>query len=113
MEKVKNNGLARIYFTTLKKSTKVKHFADNNKASVCYCVDGDSVSLVGEIEIIEDISVKKEIWQGDNERRFVEDEDGFPKYCILKFNSIEVTMFIDGEKKTLNLSNRQREHLLN
>ena len=98
MERVKSVGLSKIYFTTLKSSAKVKHFAANNKAGVSWCADFDSVSLVGTIEIIEDIDVKKEIWQGEHERRFAVDENGLPKYCILKFVATEAVTFINGEK---------------
>ena len=103
MERVKSVGLSEIYFTTLKSSAKVAHFATNNKAGVSYSVDYDSVSLMGAVEIIEDMSVKKAVWQGEHERRFAVDEDGLPKYCILKFVATEAVTFLDGEKTALKL----------
>ena len=104
MEKVKAIGFSEIYFTTLVKSEKIKHFSENNKAGVSYCIDNDSVSLVGEIEIIEDLSVKKSIWQGAHVHRFIENEDSSPKYCILKFKAHKAVFFIDGEKTIVNIT---------
>jgi len=98
MERVKSVGLSEIYFTTLKRSAKVAHFIANNKAGVSCSIDYDSVSLVGIIEVIENMSIKKQIWQGEHERRFENDDFGNPKYCILKFTAFEATLFIDGEK---------------
>ncbi len=103
MEVAKFIGLSEMYFTTLVDSAKIKHFQSNCKAGVSYCVDYDSVSLVGEVEVIHDMDMKKALWTNGHERRFVENEDGTPKYCILKFRTVEATLFIDGEKETLTI----------
>jgi len=98
MEKIKASGLSEIYFTTLKESAKVKHFSQNNKAGVSFCIGYDSVSLMGEIEIIDDINVKKAVWKGGRlEHRLTEDK--CHKYCVLKFKTTEFTLYIDNKKK--------------
>ena len=101
MEVLKFNGLSEIYFTTLVNSAKVKQYQSNAKAGVAYSVDYDSVSLVGEVDVVCDMDMKKALWINDHTRRFVENEDGTPKYCILKFKTVAATFFIDGEKETL------------
>ena len=98
MEKVMTDGFGIIYFTTPKDSQKVKHFEKNTKAGVSFCVNSDSVSLIGKIEILNDMETKRKVWQGAHDRRFVNDDAGHPKYCILRFTSLEATFLIEGEK---------------
>jgi general stress protein 26 len=103
MEKVIADGYFEIYMTTRVASNKVKHFLINEKAGVYYSVENDSVSLVGNMEIIEDEAVKKEIWKGKHERRFVKDEKGNALYCILKFTAVEALFFFDGQNSTVSV----------
>ena len=65
----------------------------NNKASVCYYQGGNSVTLIGYIEIIEDMDVKKEIWKPG---RFFSKGPEMPAYCVMKFKAVQATFWIDG-----------------
>lgn len=47
------------------KQGKAKHFETNTKSSICFQSDGDSLTLVGEVEIITDREVMQGLW---NER---------------------------------------------
>lgn len=52
----KAEGFSDVYFITSKRSPingKVTHFENNPKASVCYFLGGDSVTLIGNIEFVE------------------------------------------------------------
>jgi general stress protein 26 len=109
MEKVKTDGYFEIYMTTRVASNKVKHFLINEKAGVYYAAGDDRVSLVGDMEIIEDEAVKKEIWKGKHERRFVKDEKGKALYCILKFTAVEALFFFDGQNSTVSINNKYDE----
>ena len=104
MELLKSAGLSELFFTTLVQSAKVAHYGQNSRAGVSYSSGCDSVSLVGEVEVIHDPDVKKQLWTNGHERRFVNNADGTPKYCILKFRTIEAAVFIDGEKETFRCS---------
>ena len=62
----KADGFSDIYFVTSKRSAingKATHFEANPKASVCYFLGGDSVTLIGNVEFIEDRAVKESIWK--------------------------------------------------
>lgn len=51
------DGFSDVYFVTSKRSAlngKATHFESNPKASVCYFLGGDSVTLIGNVEFIED-----------------------------------------------------------
>ena len=53
--KLKDEGFRDVYFVTSKRSEKqgkAKHFETNTKSSVCFQREGDSLTLVGEVEII-------------------------------------------------------------
>lgn len=102
INKIKSIGFSEIYFLTSKRSHingKATHFEHNSKASVCYYIGGDSVILIGEVEIIEDMMVKKEFDQYCDRNFFkkgVED----PKCYLLKFKTNEATFWIEGKFRT-------------
>ncbi len=53
-------GIDTIWFATGTNSAKVKHYKKNNKASVCY-KDNNGITLTGNIELGDDMSIKKVI----------------------------------------------------
>lgn len=99
MANIKTESLNLMYFATGTDSRKVKHYMKNPKAGVSY---NSGISFVGEIEIVEDDSVKEELWQD----WFIEH---FPKgvmdpnYCVLKFTSKEAVIYIDKIFTTISL----------
>lgn len=95
MEKVRADTFRNIYFTTLRTSEKARHFLVNSRSAVCYSSDSDCISLIGNIEILDDKDTKDKIWVGEHKRRFVEDESG-PLYCILHFAVKEAKIFMNG-----------------
>ena len=95
MERMLSDGIERIYFTTKITSNKVRHFYENKKAGIGYCIDDDCVSLTGDIDIITDIFEKKRLWNRERTKHLLDDEKG-SQYCILCFKAIKATIFIDG-----------------
>lgn len=82
-----------IYFST-GYGTKARHLKSNSKASVCYVVGPDSVTLSGDAEIIDDIDEKKRVWHDWMINIFpkgAEDEN----YCLIKFTGKEATFWIN------------------
>ena len=63
ISKIKTEGIRTIWMATGTHSAKTGHFRQNPKASVCYFLGGDSVTLLGEVEIVRDAAVKRELWQ--------------------------------------------------
>jgi general stress protein 26 len=108
--KVKANGFLEIYFLTSKRSHltgKATHFENNTKASVCYHLGGDSVTLIGDVEIIEDKTVKREFNEYCDSNFFkkgVED----PKCYLLKFSTNEATFWIEGKFRTCKYKKKMR-----
>ena len=99
VSKIKNDGFSCMHFATGTNSHKTAHFRKDDKASVCYTHGADSVTLLGKIEIIEDMEVKKALWQDWFICHFPKGVDD-PEYCVLKFSANEATFWIDSRFET-------------
>ena len=98
----KADGFSDIYFVTSKRSDingKAAHFEKNSKASVCYFLDGDSVTLIGNVEFIEDREFQETVWN-ETDRRFFKKGIDDPKFRLIKFHTIEATFWIEGKFRT-------------
>lgn len=102
ISKIRANGFLEIYFMTSKRSHlngKATHFENNTKASVCYHLDGDSVTLIGNVEIIEDMDEKRK-FDSDCDRNFFKKGIEDPKCYVLRFRTNEATFWIEGKFRT-------------
>ena len=102
LTKARNEGFSDIYFITSKRSKlngKVTHFEQNPKASVCYFSGGDSVTLIGNVEFVEEREFQEAVWR-ESDRRFFSKGIDDPKFRLLKFHTIEATFWIEGKFRT-------------
>ena len=76
-------------------SLKTKDFRLNPKAGLCYSENGNSVALTGEVEVITDAEIKKELWQEWFIAHFPLGPAD-PNYVLLKFKGQKATIWIDG-----------------
>lgn len=93
--------IGNIIVSTGEKGTKVAHFRKNPKASACVFDDRDSVTLIGEVEFVTDMKVKKDIfldWMYDH---FTGVDD--PNYCVIAFRPTVATVWIEGHFGTYRL----------
>lgn len=98
----KAESFSDIYFVTSKRSPisgKVTHFEANQKSSVCYFLDGDSVTLIGNVEFVEDRELQEAVWN-ETDRRFFKKGIEDPKFRLIKFHAIEATFWIEGKFRT-------------
>ena len=103
MTKQRAVGFHEIYFVTSKRSEingKATHFEKNSKAGVCCNINGDSITLIGYVEFIEDKELKASFWN-ESDRRFFKKGSDDPKYRVLKFNTTEATFWIEGKFRTV------------
>ncbi len=100
MSKLKTDRFDKLYFSTLTDSKKVGHFLANPKAGVCFFSGGDSVTLTGNVEVSQDIELKKKLWQ-DEFIDYFTDGVSDPNYCILTFTAKEALACIDNQCETL------------
>ena len=98
----KADEFSDIYFVTSKRSDingKVTHFEVNSKASVCYFLDGDSVTLIGNVEFVEDREIQESVWN-ETDRKFFKKGIDDPKFRLIKFHTVEATFWIEGKFRT-------------
>ena len=89
----KSEGIEWITFGTMLDENRAKRAAKCNRASVCFSAPEYCVNLVGEIEIITDADVKREMWYDALSHHFTGPDD--PNYCVLKFTTKRYKLFID------------------
>ena len=94
ISKIKTEGIRTVWMATGTNSTKTTHFRQNPKASLCYYLGGDSVTLLGQIEIVHDAIIKQELWQDWFIAHFPKGASD-PEYCILRFNAHQATCWIE------------------
>ncbi|MCL2327693.1 MAG: pyridoxamine 5'-phosphate oxidase family protein [Bacteroidetes bacterium] len=85
---VKREGIKTMYWHTNSPSMRVKQYRNNPKACVYFC-DQQSfqgVMLKGSMEVVDDIAVKKEIWQDGFSMYYHGGMDG-GDFIILKFTA--------------------------
>lgn len=97
---IQTDGMKKVWFSTGLRSGKVKYFKQNNRASVCYHVGGNNITLIGEIEILTTPELKKQLWKD----WFINHFPGGitdPNYCILEFTTREAVLWIDNQQKNI------------
>lgn len=102
ISKAKADDFHNIFFVTSKRSHlngKATHFEQNCKASVCYTLGGDSVTLIGNVEFITDKKEQEQVWN-ETDRKFFSKGIDDPKFRLLKFHIIEATFWIGGKFRT-------------
>ena len=98
---LQTKGIREFWFSTGASGTKVRHFRKNPKAGVTYFLGGDSVTLTGRMEIVNDKPGKDGLWTDFLAKHFPNGGKDDPEYCILHFVAEEATIYVDGDFLTL------------
>lgn len=99
-------GIKELWFSTSASGTKVRHFTHNKKSGVTFYSGGDSVTLTGEMEIVNDKSVKDRLWEKHGtvlEKHFSNGGKNDPEYCVIRFIARKTTIYIGGEFDTFEI----------
>lgn len=79
------------YFSCNTSAMRSQQYMKNPKASVYFYNRGrfryEGIMLVGTMEVLQDIEIKKEIWQ-DGDTMYYSQGVGDPDYCVLKFTAL-------------------------
>lgn len=103
LKHIKTSGIKEFWFSTSASSNKVRHFSKNDKAGVTFYNGGDSVTLIGEMEVIADKAVMDALWQTWMENHFANGGKDDPEYCVIHFTAKEAAVYIDGEYEILSI----------
>ena len=93
---LRTEGCSVVYFATSANSEKVRQFRKNPKAGVCYFNGDNSQTLTGTVQIVEDMRLKRKIWQDWLIRHFSGGPED-PDYCLVKFTANAATLWYGGE----------------
>lgn len=94
MSNIKYDGIKVVWFSTGLNSIKVKHYLKDCRSSVCYNVDGHNITLIGDMEVVDDADIKKSLWLEWFINYFTQGTED-PNYCILKFTTKRVAVWIN------------------
>jgi len=89
-------SIYETYLSTGLGSNKVRRLSKDNRASICYCVGGDNITLVGEAEILTDQPTKDRLWQDWFINHFPGGKTD-PNYCIIKIKTKRVSLWVAQE----------------
>ena len=91
---VKIDGIRKVTFCSGMGSNWVKRIEKCNRASVCFNSEEKqyNITLVGEIKIITDITVKKEMWYNGMGYYYSGPED--PGFCVLEFSTKRYSLML-------------------
>jgi len=92
----KSQGIEWVTFCTGLESDKAKRIEKCNRASLCFSSSEHNISLVGEIEVITDPDIKKEMWYDSMSAHFSGPDA--PGYCALKFTTKRYNLLVDWKE---------------
>ena len=92
----KANGIKWLTFCTGLGSIRTNRIDKCNRASVCFNAEDYNITLVGTMEIVTDLDIKKEMWYEGLTNHFSGPED--PNYCVLRFNPPRYNLLVDWKE---------------
>lgn len=93
----KIDGIRRITFCTGTGSNWAKRIAKCNRASVCFNSGSEqyNITLVGNIEVVTDLAMKKDMWYEGMGYYFKGPED--PDFCVLQFITQRYSLMLNEQ----------------
>jgi general stress protein 26 len=92
----KADGINWITFCTGLESNKTNRIRKCNQASICFNSPEYNITLVGDIEVVTDPEVKKNMWYEGLSNHFSGPED--PNYCVLSFRTKRYNLFVNWQE---------------
>ena len=84
------------HFSTDMSANKTNRLSKDKRASVCYRSGNNNITLIGEAEILTDQATKSRFWLDWFINHYPLGETD-PAYCIIKFTTKRVSLWIDNE----------------
>ena len=93
---IKTESILAVYFSTNIGGNKEKRLRKDNRASICFCSNGNNITLVGETEICTDQETKSRYWLDWFKEHYAGGETD-PNYVIVKFTTKRVSLWVGNE----------------
>ncbi|MGI6653503.1 MAG: pyridoxamine 5'-phosphate oxidase family protein [Christensenellales bacterium] len=94
----KSDGINWITFSTTAGNNRTKRIKKCSYASVCFSSPEYNITLVGNIEVLTDPDIKKEMWYDGLAGHFRGTDD--PNYCVLRFKTERYNLLVDWKMAT-------------
>lgn len=94
--KIKSEGIMSCYFSTNLSGDMAKAIRRDSRSSVCFHSNNNNITLMGDAEIIEDLSIKKDLWIEWFINHYP-DGPTDPEYCVIIFTTKSVSLWVDRE----------------
>ena len=86
-----------LYFSTPSSARKVVNIRNDPRSGVFIARCWDSVSFIGDAEVVEDMDRKSRFWD-DRMLRHYPKGVGDPRFCLIRFNGRHVSAWIDRDR---------------
>lgn len=96
LAKIAGKGYYDVWMATATDSVKVSDFKRDPRAGLSYYDGGDSVTLMGEVEVITDDAMRREMWQDWLINHFPQGPSD-PTYTLLHFTGRKAVIYIGVE----------------
>ena len=93
---IRPESIFEAYFATGLAANKTKRLLKDKRTSVCFRAGSNNITLVGEAKILTDRQTKRRMWLDWFIDHFPLGETD-PTYCIIKFTTLRVSLWIDYE----------------
>lgn len=94
-----------FYYTTNTSAMRTQQFMKDSKACIYFYNKGrfryEGVMLIGTMEVLQDESIKKEIWKTGDQIYYNQGVTD-PDYCVLKFTALKGRHYCDLKKQSFN-----------
>ena len=108
---VKADGIKWLTFATSPDDNKAKRIEKCSRASVCINSSEYNITLVGTIEIVTDMEIKKDMWlepmNGSEHWTGYDD----PNFCVLRFTTERYNLYVGYEEARGNLTSDKSDIL--
>ena len=104
---IRPEGIFEAYFATGLEANKTKRLLKDKRASVCFRAGSNNITLVGEAEICTDQPTKRRMWLDWFINHFPLGETD-PNYCVIKFTTKRVSLWIDYESAEFTINELQK-----
>jgi len=99
---IKPDGIRSCYFSTGSDAPMSLSIKSESRTSVCFRKGQDNVTLIGESVVVEDMKIKKDLWIDWFINHFPGGPED-PAYCVVHFETKEVSLWIDREQVNFEL----------
>ncbi len=100
---IKPEGIYSCYFATDTSGAMGNAIKLISKTSVCFREGSNNVTLVGDSEIIGNKETRLQLWQDWFINHFPKGPED-PEYCLVKFTTKQLSLWIDSETSVFNLN---------